>query len=227
MIGKRRGFPSEEMRPHDLTLTLIGTALLWFGWFGFNGGSALAADGLGVSAFTNTHVATAAAFLAWMLIEWAHRGKPTALGAASGAVAGLVGITPAAGFVNVMGAIAIGALTSAACYGACIFLKPKFGYDDSLDTFGVHGVGGTVGALLTGVFAVKMFQNVGANGLLYGGPEQLLKQAAGVGATWVYAGVGTAVLLFLVDRMLGLRVKSDEELNGLDVTQHGEEAYAF
>jgi ammonium transporter, Amt family len=227
-IGKRHGFPGDEMRPHDLPMTLLGTGLLWFGWFGFNGGSSLAADGLGVSAFVNTHIAAATAMVVWVLIEWAHRGKPTALGAVSGAVAGLVGITPAAGFVNVMGALAIGAITTAACYFACIVLKPKFGYDDSLDTFGVHGVGGTVGAILTGVFAVKTFSNVGANGLLYGDASLVLKQLAGVGATWAYAGIMSLILLFIVDKALGgLRVKQDEEVHGLDLTQHGEEAYAM
>jgi ammonium transporter, Amt family len=227
MIGKRKGYPGEEMRPHDLTMTLLGTGLLWFGWFGFNAGSALAADGLAVSALVNTHIAAAAATMAWVFIEWTHRQKPTALGAASGAVAGLVGITPAAGFVNPMGALAIGAVTSLVCYAACIVLKPKLGYDDSLDTFGIHGVGGTVGAILTGVFAVKSFQNVGANGLLAGDGGLVVKQLIGVGATWLYAGVASAVLLFLVDKLLGLRVKSNEEDSGLDLTQHGEEAYAM
>jgi len=226
-IGKRQGYPHEEMRPHDLPMTLLGTGLLWFGWFGFNGGSSLAADGLGVAAFVNTHVAAGAAMLVWVLLEWSMKGKPTALGAASGAVAGLVGITPAAGFVNVIGALAIGALACAACYFASVVVKPKLGYDDSLDTFGVHGVGGTVGAILTGVFAVKSFANVGANGLLYGDPGLVVKQLIGVGATWAYAGAMSLILLVVVDKALGLRVKKEAEFSGLDLTQHGEAAYSM
>jgi ammonium transporter, Amt family len=227
IMGKRKGYPSEEMRPHDLTMTLVGTGLLWFGWFGFNGGSSLAADGLGVSAFVNTHLGAAAAMLGWLLMECIRTKKPSALGAASGAVAGLVGITPAAGFVNPIGAVAIGFITAIACYFACVVIKPKLGYDDSLDTFGVHGIGGTVGALLTGVFAVKTFANVGANGLLAGDSSLLMKQLIGVGATWLYAGVVSAILLVVVNAVCKLRVKSDSEEDGLDLTQHGEEAYAM
>ena len=226
MIGKRRGYPNEEMRPHNLTMTLVGTAILWFGWYGFNGGSALAANGLAVSAFLNTHLGAAAAMMAWLFIEWAHRGKPTALGAASGAVAGLVGITPAAGYVTPMGAIAIGAITSAVCYGAVMY-KSKLGYDDSLDTFGVHGVGGTIGALLTGVFATKAINDAGQDGLLYGNPHQLLTQFIGVAATWVFAAVVGGILLFIVDKVVGLRVKSTDEEVGLDLSQHGEEGYVM
>lgn len=226
MIGKRRGYPNEEMRPHNLTMTLIGTGILWFGWFGFNGGSALAANDLAVTAFVNTHVAAAAAMLAWLFAEWGHRGKPTALGAASGAVAGLVGITPAAGFVGPLGAIAIGAITSLVCYVAVMY-KSKLGYDDSLDTFGVHGVGGTVGALLTGVFCTLAVNSGGANGLVTGNAGQLWIQFIGVAATWVYAGVMGAIVLFVVDKITGLRVKSTEEEIGLDVSQHGEEGYVL
>jgi Amt family ammonium transporter len=224
MMGKRRGYPGEEMRPHNLTMTLVGTGILWFGWFGFNAGSAGAANGLAVTAFVNTHFATAAAAVAWMLIEWAHRGKPTALGVASGAVAGLVGITPAAGFVPVLGALAIGALASAACYAAVMF-KGKFGYDDSLDTFGVHGVGGTVGALLTGVFSLKAVNELGKDGLLKGGVDAFVTQVIGVGATWIYAIVVGGLILLIVDKTMGLRVKSTDEEAGLDLSQHGEEAY--
>jgi Amt family ammonium transporter len=227
MMGKRRGYPGEEMRPHNLTMTLIGTGLLWFGWYGFNAGSALAANDVAVAAFVNTHLGAAAATMAWVFVEWAHRGKPTALGAASGAVAGLVGITPAAGFVTPVGALVIGALTAAGCYAACIFLKPRLGYDDSLDTFGVHGVGGTIGALLTGVFCTKLVNSAGNNGLLYGNPGQLWTQFVGVAATWIFAALVGGILLFLVDKILGLRVKSTEEDTGLDLSQHGEEAYAM
>ncbi len=224
MMGKRKGYPNDEMRPHNLTMTLVGTAILWFGWFGFNAGSALAANGLAVTAFVNTHLGAAAATLAWMFIEWAHRGKPTALGAASGAVAGLVGITPAAGFVDTNGALLIGAITSAVCYGAVMF-KSKLGYDDSLDTFGVHGIGGTVGALLTGVFATTLVNSAGKEGWLRGNPGQMLTQLTAVGATWVYAAVVSAVILFLIDKTIGLRLKPADEEVGMDVSQHGEEGY--
>ncbi|MFN3650802.1 MAG: ammonium transporter [Armatimonadota bacterium] len=227
MIGKRRGYPNEEMRPHNLTMTLLGTGILWFGWYGFNGGSALAADSIAVIAFVNTHIAAGVATMAWLLVEWAHRGKPTALGAASGAVAGLVGITPAAGFVSPMGAIAIGAVTAAACYFA-VMCKSKAGYDDSLDTFGVHGVGGTVGAVLTGVFASAAANNVAKiDGLLYGNAGQMIPQLTGVAVTWVYAAVVSAVLLFIIDKTIGLRVKSTDEEVGLDISQHGEEGYVL
>jgi ammonium transporter, Amt family len=224
VIGKRRGYPNEEMRPHNLTMTLLGPGLLWFGWFGFNGGSALAANGLAVNAFVVTNMAAASAALAWMFIEWIHRGEPTVLGAASGAVAGLVGITPASGFVAVLPAIAIGIVTSAVCYVA-VMAKPRFGYDDSLDTFGVHGVGGTVGALLTGVFASTLINPNGANGLLAGHPAQMLPQLLGVLSTVAYAAVMTFVILKVVDAIVGLRVKEQAEEEGLDISQHGELAY--
>jgi Amt family ammonium transporter len=227
MIGKRKGYPNEEMRPHNLTMTLLGTGLLWFGWFGFNGGSAVASNGLAVAAFVNTHMATAAAMMAWVLVEWAHRGKPTALGAASGAVAGMVGITPGAGFVEPMPACLIGAITSVICYFAVVSLKPKFGYDDSLDTFGVHGVGGTVGAILTGVFCAKSVNSLSPDGLIYGNSEQLVKQLIGVGATWVFAAIVGGIILLIVDKTIGLRVKSNDEEAGLDVSQHGEEGYVM
>jgi Amt family ammonium transporter len=227
LIGKRKGYPGEEMRPHNLTMTLLGTGLLWFGWYGFNGGSALGSGSLAVLAFVNTHMAAGAAMMAWVLVEWAHRGKPTALGAASGAVAGLVGITPAAGFVAVMPAIAIGAITSVVCYFAVVTLKPKLGYDDSLDTFGVHGIGGTVGAILTGVFATKAVNSGGQDGLLYGNPGQVWTQFVGVAATWVFAGILGAILFILVDKTIGMRVKSTEEDAGLDLSQHGEEGYVM
>jgi ammonium transporter, Amt family len=225
VMGKRRGYPGSDMRPHNLTMTLLGTGLLWFGWFGFNGGSALGANALAVSAFTVTNMAAASAALAWMFIEWKHRGEPTVLGACSGAVVGLVAITPASGFVGVIPALIIGAVGSAICYAA-VMLKPRFGYDDSLDTFGVHGVGGTVGALLTGVFASVAINPAGPDGLLAGNSGLLLKQLAGVGATVVYAAVMTFVILKVVDVLFGgLRVKEQQEEEGLDLTQHGELAY--
>jgi Amt family ammonium transporter len=227
MIGKRRNYPSEEMRPHNLTMTLLGTGLLWFGWFGFNAGSALAANGLAAYAFVNTHVAAGTAMLAWVIVEWALRGKPTALGAASGAVAGLVGITPAAGFVNVGGALAIGAITGIVCYFAVVSLKAKLGYDDSLDTFGVHGVGGTVGAILTGVFATKAVNSAGQDGLLAGNAQQLMNQLIGVGATWVYAGVVSAILLTVINLVMKLRMTPQDEEVGMDVAEHGEEGYVM
>jgi Amt family ammonium transporter len=220
MMGKRLGFPDEEFRPHNLTMTLIGTSILWFGWFGFNGGSSLAANGQGVLAFVVTNTAAASAALAWMFIEWKHRGSPTALGAASGAVAGLVGITPASGFVGPLSAIAIGVGTAAVCY-FFVMMKGRFGYDDSLDTFGVHGVGGTVGALATGIFASA----VGKLGLIHGNPAQLGIQAVGVLATIAYAGIVSFILLKILDATMGLRVTSTEEIAGLDLTQHGETAY--
>jgi ammonium transporter, Amt family len=225
VMGKRRGYPGEDMRPHNLTMTLLGTGLLWFGWFGFNGGSALAANGLAANAFVVTNMAAAAAALAWMFIEWKHRGEPTVLGAASGAVAGLVGITPAAGFVTVLPALAIGVLAGAICYFAVVVLKPRLGYDDSLDTFGVHCVGGAVGALLTGVFCTVAVNSAGKNGLIYGNPGQVVIQLIGVAATMAYAAVVTFVILKVVDALFGLRVKEQQEEEGLDLSQHGELAY--
>jgi Amt family ammonium transporter len=225
VMGKRRGYPGDDMRPHNLTMTLLGTGLLWFGWFGFNGGSALAANGLAANAFVVTNMAAAAAALAWMFIEWKHRGEPTVLGAASGAVAGLVGITPAAGFVGVLPSLAIGVLAGAFCYLAVVMIKPKLGYDDSLDTFGVHCVGGSVGALLTGVFCSTAINSAGKDGLIFGNPGQLLTQLIGVVATMAYAAVVTFIILKLVDAVFGLRVKEQQEEEGLDLTQHGELAY--
>jgi Amt family ammonium transporter len=226
LIGKRRGYPQEPMPPHNLTMTVTGASLLWFGWFGFNAGSAIAANKLATSAFVVTHLATAAAALAWMFAEWSSRGKPTVLGAASGAVAGLVAITPASGFVGPMPAIAIGAGAGVFCYSACI-LKTRLGYDDSLDVVGVHGVGGTWGALATGLFASKAVNPDGADGLFFGNPGQLGIQAIAVLATWVLAFVGTFILLKIVDAIMGLRVSQDEEQVGIDLSQHDENAYAL
>jgi Amt family ammonium transporter len=226
LIGKRRGYPQEPMPPHNLTMTVTGASLLWFGWFGFNAGSAIAANKLATSAFVVTHLATAAAALAWMFAEWSSRGKPTVLGAASGAVAGLVAITPASGFVGPMPAIAIGAGAGVFCYSACI-LKTRLGYDDSLDVVGVHGIGGTWGALATGLFASKAVNPDGADGLFFGNPGQLGIQAIAVLATWVLAFVGTIILLKIVDAIMGLRVSQDEEQVGIDLSQHDENAYAL
>ena len=226
IIGKRKGYGHQPMPPHNLPMTVMGASLLWFGWFGFNAGSALAANGLAAHAFTTTNTATAAAALGWMLTEWNSRGKPTVLGAASGAVAGLVAITPAAGFVTPMASIFIGALAGVLCYTACN-LKAKLGYDDSLDVVGVHGVGGTWGALATGLFATKLVNDAGGDGLLYGNPKQLGIQFLAVVVTWVLAFVMTAVILKVLDAMMGLRISEEDEQAGLDLSQHSETAYVL
>ena len=223
MFGKRIGYGQEAMPPHNLPYSIIGAGLLWVGWFGFNAGSALAADGLATSAFVATHVAAAAASLAWLTMDWM-RGKPTMLGAASGAVAGLVAITPGAGFVTPMSALIIGAVGGVVCSIACS-LKPKFGYDDSLDVVGVHGVGGTWGALATGLFASKAVNPAGNDGLFNGNPAQLWVQFETVVATIVFAMVVTAIILAILKATMGLRVADDEERMGLDLTQHNERAY--
>jgi Amt family ammonium transporter len=224
IIGRRRGYGHQPMPPHNLPMTVMGASLLWFGWFGFNAGSALAAGGLAAHAFTTTNTATAAAALGWMLTEWSSRGKPTVLGAASGAVAGLVAITPAAGFVTPMASILIGALAGVLCYAACNF-KTKLGYDDSLDVVGVHGVGGTWGALATGIFATKLVNEAGGDGLLYGNARQLWVQIVAVVVTWILAFVMTTVILKVLDAIMGLRVSEEDELAGLDLSQHSETAY--
>jgi Amt family ammonium transporter len=226
VMGKRRGFPDQPMPPHNLPFTLLGAGILWFGWFGFNAGSALAANGLAASAFVATNTAAAAATLGWMFMDWIVKGKPTALGAASGAVAGLVAITPAAGFVSPLASIVIGLLGGVVCFTA-VTMRAKTRLDDSLDVFGVHGIGGTLGALLTGVFAWKAINPAGADGLLHGNPKQLGIQAAAVAATWIYSAVVTFVLLKVVDAAIGLRVSEDGEDSGLDVDQHGESAYSL
>jgi ammonium transporter, Amt family len=224
MFGRRIGYGQEAMPPHNLPFSVIGAGLLWVGWFGFNAGSALAADGLATSAFVATHVATAAAALAWMAMDWIFRGKPTVLGAASGAVAGLVAITPASGFVGPMSAIWIGIGGGVLCSVACSW-KPRLGYDDSLDVVGVHGVGGTWGALATGLFASKAINAAGNDGLFFGNPGQLWIQFVTVVATWIVAVVGTVILLAIVKSIMGLRVADDEERMGLDLSQHNERAY--
>ncbi|HII03068.1 TPA: ammonium transporter [Methanosarcinaceae archaeon] len=218
-LGKRKGYGFDSLEPHNLTLTLLGAGLLWFGWFGFNAGSALAANEIAAVAFITTLVAPAAASLTWMAVEWLHAGKPTAIGFASGILAGLVAITPAAGFVTPMAAIPIGVISGIICYMA-VELKDKLGYGDSLDAFGVHGVGGITGALLTGVFA-----SVGATGLLLGNPQQLILQLEGVVITIVYAVVCTIIIGFVLQKTIGFKVSVSEENIGLDRTQHGEIAY--
>ena len=226
LIGKRRGFGSEPMPPHNLPLTVTGAAMLWVGWFGFNAGSALSSGALATSAFVVTHVATAAATVSWMLVEWLSRGRPTVLGAASGAVAGLVAITPASGFVGPLSAVVIGAVAGYLCYSACN-LKTRLGYDDSLDVVGVHGVGGTWGALATGLFASKAINDAGNNGLFFGNPGQLWVQVVGVLATWIFAFIGSLILLKIVDILIGLRVEEEDEVMGLDLSQHNENAYSL
>jgi Amt family ammonium transporter len=226
VVGKRRGYGKEPMPPHDLTMTLLGASLLWFGWFGFNGGSAIASGSLATSAFVVTHISTAAAALSWMIAEWAYRGNPTVLGAASGAVAGLVAITPGSGFVGPMAAIFIGLAAGFVCFLA-INLKSRFGYDDSLDVVGVHGVGGTLGALATGLFASKAINPAGNDGLFFGNPGLLANQALSVVVAGVYSFVVTWIILKILDRTMGLRVSDEHELNGLDLSQHGETGYSF
>ena len=225
VLGKRNGYPTVRHPPHDLTMTLVGAALLWFGWFGFNAGSALASNGLAALALTNTHLAAAAGAVSWALVELVRIRKATALGVASGLVAGLVGITPAAGFVSPMAAIAIGLLSGVVCFGG-VLIKGKFGFDDALDAFGVHGVGGALGALLTGVFAQKAFNAAGNDGLLAGNPGLMGVQLVGVGAAAAYAVLVSFLLLKVVDKLVGLRVDLDAERDGLDPALHGESAYS-
>ncbi len=226
LVGRRRGFRTEAMAPHNLPMTITGAAILWFGWFGFNAGSAIASGKLAASAFVVTHLATAAAALSWVLVEWLYKGKPTTLGAASGAVAGLVAITPGSGFVGPMPALIIGFLAGALCYVGVVG-KNKFGYDDSLDVVGVHGVGGTWGAIATGLFASKAINDAGVDGLFFGNPRLLGIQVLAVLSTWVYAFAVTFVLLKILDWTMGLRVTDDEEENGLDLSQHSETGYNF
>ncbi len=226
VLGKRKGYGHQPMQPHNLPMTVMGAALLWFGWFGFNAGSALEANGLAASAFLATNTAASAAALGWMFTEWMTRGKPTVLGAASGAVAGLVAITPASGFVGPVSSMIIGAAAGALCYSACN-LKSRLGYDDSLDVVGVHAVGGTWGALATGLFASKAINEAGADGLFFGNPGQVWTQIVAVLATYGVAVVGTWVILKVVDAVVGLRVTDEDEVVGLDLSQHSETAYVL
>lgn len=225
VMGKRHKYNQEPMPPHSMVLSTIGAGLLWFGWFGFNGGSALGSNGLAASALTATHLAAAAATLSWVFVEWAHRGHPSVLGGISGAVAGLVVITPAAGFVEPISGVWMGLIAGAVCYTSCAIVKAKLGYDDSLDAFGVHGVGGITGALLTGIFATTAVNSFGANGLLQGNGKQMVNQLVAVLITIGLSAVGTFILLKIVDALVGLRVTQDQEMEGLDVTQHGEVGY--
>jgi Amt family ammonium transporter len=224
LLGRRRGFPQEPMEPSNIPMVVLGAGLLWFGWFGFNAGSALTSGGLASSAFVATNIAAAAAAFTWMVVSWIHR-RPTVLGTVTGAVAGLATITPAAGFVTPLAGIPIGIAAALVCYYVMLLLKTKLGFDDSLDVFAVHGVGGILGMLATGFFATLAVNSAGANGLIYGGGMQLLKQAAGVVAVGGFAFGATWVLGKLVDVTIGLRVSGTEETVGLDISQHGERAY--
>ena len=225
VLKRRLGYGKENMSPHNLPMTVLGASMLWFGWFGFNAGSAVASGALATSAFVVTNTATAAAALAWMIVEWVYRGKPTVLGAASGAVAGLVAITPASGFVGPMASIVIGIGAGVFCYLAVLW-KSKLGYDDALDVVGIHGVGGVWGALATGLFASKAINAAGADGLFYGNPAQLGIQALAVLISVVFAFAGTFLILKIVDGIMGLRVSNEEERMGLDLSQHEERAYS-
>ena len=225
-LGRRKNYQREPMPPHNLPMTVLGAGLLWFGWFGFNAGSALASGGLSVIAFVTTHTAAVSATLTWMLIEWLHRGKPTMFGAATGSIAGLATITPASGFVGPMSAMSIGVLAGGLCY-VSLNMKGKFGYDDSLDAFGVHGVGGILGTLGAGLFAQKMINASGADGLFFGNPGQLLIQAAAILSVVVYSFVVTLILLKLVEITAGLRVSEEDEVLGLDISQHEESGYTL
>ncbi len=233
-LGKRLGYPREPMKPHNLVLSVIGACLLWVGWFGFNAGSAISASGLATHAFVATHFGAAAAALGWLFAEWVKHGKPSMLGAISGAVAGLVAITPAAGFVQPFPALLIGFLAGVFCFFMVTFVKMRLGYDDTLDAFGIHGAGGTLGALLTGVFATNAINTALGNdasgklnplGWIDGNPHQILNQAAGVLIAWGLAAVGTIIILLAVDALIGIRVSADQELEGLDLSMHGEEGY--
>ena len=225
VLGKRKGYPTTAMPPHNLGYTLMGASMLWVGWFGFNAGSELAADGVAGMAMAVTQIATAAAALSWMFIEWAKHGKPSVLGIASGAVAGLVAITPASGAVGPMGAIAIGLASGAGCFITSTTLKRAMGYDDSLDVFGIHAVGGIIGAILTGVFCAKSLGGAGFGGDITSIGAQITVQTVGVGATMIYTGIVSFIILKALDGIMGLRVTDDEESEGLDLSQHGERGY--
>ncbi len=227
VIGKRIGYGRDHMPPHNMTLVVIGASLLWFGWFGFNAGSALSSGGLATSAFVVTHIAAAAASVTWPFIEWIRHGKPTILGAASGAVAGLVAITPAAGFVGPVAAILIGISAGIVCFLAVVVLKNILGYDDSLDAFGVHGVGGTLGALATGLFASKAINPAGADGLFFGNSGQLGIQLVATAVSAVFSFVATLIILKAIDLVIGIRVQEEDEIMGLDLSQHNETGYTF
>ncbi len=225
IIGKRKGH-AHDFTPHNLPMTVIGAGLLWFGWFGFNAGSALSAGALSTTTFVATHISAVGATLVWVLIEWLHRGKPTMFGAATGSVAGLATITPASGFVGPIPALIIGLFAGAVCYIA-LNMKTRLGYDDSLDAFGVHGVGGILGALAAGLFAQKLINPSGADGLFFGNPKALITQIIAIAVTVAYSFVITAILLKIIDKTIGLRVDDESEVIGLDITQHGESGYTL
>ncbi len=225
MIGHRKGYGRDAMLPHHLPMVVIGASLLWFGWFGFNAGSALSANGTALIAFTTTHMAAAAGIVSWVLVEWFHHGKPTLFGAASGCLAGLVAITPGAGFVSVMSAIVIGLLGGVICYLSVAIMKNKLGYDDSLDAFGVHGMGGTWGAIATGIFASKEINSAGADGLLFGNPEQVAIQFVGVASSWAFAAVMTFILVKVIGSFMQIKATPESEASGMDITDLGERAY--
>ena len=227
-LGKRIGYPQQAMKPHNLTLSFIGACLLWVGWFGFNAGSALGANGLATSAFVATHFACAAAALGWLAVEWLRLGRPTVLGGISGAVAGLVAVTPASGFVSPMAALLIGAVAGVLCYFMTSFVKQRFRYDDSLDVFGIHGAGGALGALLTGVFATRAVNPIFKDapvGLVDGHAPQIVNQLIGVVIAVLIAALGSLILIKAVDLIIGVRVAEEDEITGLDLSQHDEEGY--
>ena len=225
VLGRRVGFGREAMDPHDATMTVLGASLLWFGWFGFNAGSAITAGGLAANAFVVTNTAAAMGALTWMTVSWLHKGTPSVLGAAAGSVAGLVAITPASGFVSVLAAVLIGAGAGVVCYGAIQLKNRLMKVDDALDVWACHGIGGTWGAIATGLFATVAINAGGANGLFYGNPKQLGVQLMAVAASWIFSAGGTFVILKIVDLLVGLRVEEHEEVLGLDASQHGETAY--
>ena len=225
IIGRRKGYLQEAMYPHNLPMTVLGAGLLWFGWFGFNAGSALSAGTLSTMAFVATHTSAASATLIWVIIEWIHRGKPTMFGAATGSIAGLATITPASGFVSPMSALIIGLAAGAVCY-VSLNMKTKLGYDDSLDAFGVHGVGGFVGTFATGIFASTLINPAGSNGLLFGSHQLLVSQMTAMAVTGVYSFIASVILLKIIDKFIGLRIDQESELHGLDISQHGESGYS-
>lgn len=226
IIGKRKGYMHEAIYPHNLPMTVLGAGLLWFGWFGFNAGSALSSGALSAMTFVVTHISAVAATLIWVIIEWLHRGKPTMFGAATGAIAGLATITPASGFVGPMSAMIIGFAAGTVCY-ISLNMKSRLGYDDSLDAFGVHGIGGILGTLATGLFAQKAINPAGADGLFFGNPKLFVSQVIAIAVTVVYSFVVTAVMLKVLDKTVGLRVDDESEVVGLDISQHGESGYTL
>jgi len=226
IIGKRKGYMHEAIYPHNLPMTVLGAGILWFGWFGFNAGSALSSGALSAMTFVVTHISAVAATLIWVIIEWLHRGKPTMFGAATGAIAGLATITPASGFVGPMSALLIGLAAGTVCY-ISLNIKNRLGYDDSLDAFGVHGIGGILGTLALGLFAQKAINPAGADGLFFGNPKLFVSQLIAIAVTVVYSFVVTAIMLKALDMTIGLRVDDESEVVGLDISQHGESGYTL